>query len=66
MVHITTGNRVDVVYTMNPVSDEVTIGIEPWGGDMIPLPQPEGLIEALRSAMVEKDRLEPKDGRNKV
>lgn len=52
MVHITTGNRLDVVYTYED-DRKVLKGLQPWGGEVIALPDPEGLISVLQRFLIE-------------
>ena len=50
-VHITTGNALDVVYERGSGGKYKLLGLKPHGGEIIPLPEPEGLIESLKMAL---------------
>lgn len=50
-VHITTGNMLDVVYERRASGKYELLGLKPHGAEIIPLPDPEGLIGSLRMAL---------------
>lgn len=45
-VHITTGNKVDVIQELVE-GKFVVVGIKPWGGELISLPDPKALAEVI-------------------
>lgn len=48
MIHITTGNKLDLLYDYER-SYPVLRGLQQWGSDeIIPLPHPDGLLRALQ------------------
>lgn len=47
-VHITTGNRLDLIEETDEQGRTTVVGLQPWGAEkMIPLPDPEGLLRTL-------------------
>lgn len=57
MVHVTTGNKLNVVYDWEgkpPHQRKVLKGLQRWHSDeLIPLPDPEGLIAVLQRVVDE-------------
>jgi hypothetical protein len=56
MIHMTTGNRLDVVYDYDESGKRIIKGLRPWGGELIPLPDPGGLLSSLRTIIEECKR----------
>ena len=51
MIHISTGNLLDVVYSYDDAGNPIIAGIMERGRDLIPLPNPRGLVNALQSVL---------------
>lgn len=54
MIHVTTGNYLDVVLDWKD-GRKVIKGLMPWNseGKIIPLPEPQGLVDVLQDAIKE-------------
>lgn len=50
--HMTTGNRLDVVYEYEN-GRQVIKGLKPWNGELIPLTDPVGLVKSLEQIIKE-------------
>lgn len=56
MIHIATGNKLDVLYTFKD-DRMVLVGLQRVGSDeVIPLPHPKGLLQVLREIVDEIER----------
>lgn len=52
MVHVQTGNRLDVVYD-HEGSRKVLKGLKPWDGELILLTDPQAVVDVLQTIINE-------------
>ena len=54
MVHVATGNALDVVYDYDESGVQILRGLKQHGNDnLIPLPEPQGLVSVLWTVIAE-------------